>query len=478
MTLKLNGYSTASSEVPRGAGVADVAHGPVRHVALGRRRVRVLLRLHRGREQPVVSGALRGPHPGRAARRRPRRATTSPRTWPTTPSTGCASRRRSCPTSRSSCTSRPAPPTPRTTCPRSGRTSTRASSRTAGTASAEITFARQKELGVIRPDAKLTARHAEIPAWDEMPDELQADPRARDGGLRRVPGAHRPPHRPARRRHRAARHPRRHAGLLHHRRQRGLCRGHDQRCLQRDGQLQRHGRARNARVHDLQARRARHARRPTTTTPWGGRGPWTPPTSGPSRSRRTGAAPATAPSSTGPNGIDGRGRDPLAVLPRHRRRPDHPGGGRAYPSRLSVNGVQQAPIEGTSMLYSLRRRRRRRATRPPVLRDVRQPRASTTRAGARSPSTAPRGSWWAPSCRPSTTTCGSSTTAARTGPRPTICPPRCPRSLRELQRLWLIEAVKYNVLPLDDRGVERFNADLAGRPQLDHGHLPASRSRA
>ena len=44
-----------------------------------------------------------------------------------------------------------------------------------------------------------------------------------------------------------------------------------------------------------------------------------------------------------------------------------------------------------------------------------------------------------------------------------------PDKLRELQRLWLIEAVKYNVLPLDDRRVERFNADLAGRPLLIRG---------
>src|SRR5208337_3617415 len=37
-----------------------------------------------------------------------------------------------------------------------------------------------------------------------------------------------------------------------------------------------------------------------------------------------------------------------------------------------------------------------------------------------------------------------------------------PEKLRELQRLWLIEAVKYNVLPLDDRFAERANAELAG----------------
>lgn len=45
-----------------------------------------------------------------------------------------------------------------------------------------------------------------------------------------------------------------------------------------------------------------------------------------------------------------------------------------------------------------------------------------------------------------------------------------PRKLAELQRLWLIEAVKYNVVPLDDRGFERINPDIAGRPQLIRGN--------
>jgi arylsulfatase A-like enzyme len=44
-----------------------------------------------------------------------------------------------------------------------------------------------------------------------------------------------------------------------------------------------------------------------------------------------------------------------------------------------------------------------------------------------------------------------------------------PQKLLELQRLWLVEATKYSVLPLDDRRVERFNSDLAGRPQLIKG---------
>jgi arylsulfatase len=44
-----------------------------------------------------------------------------------------------------------------------------------------------------------------------------------------------------------------------------------------------------------------------------------------------------------------------------------------------------------------------------------------------------------------------------------------PDKLAELQRLWLIEATKYNVVPIDDRSFERFNPDLAGRPQLIRG---------
>jgi arylsulfatase len=45
-----------------------------------------------------------------------------------------------------------------------------------------------------------------------------------------------------------------------------------------------------------------------------------------------------------------------------------------------------------------------------------------------------------------------------------------PEKLAELQRLWLIEATKYNCIPLDDRGFERINPDIAGRPQLITGN--------
>ena len=45
-----------------------------------------------------------------------------------------------------------------------------------------------------------------------------------------------------------------------------------------------------------------------------------------------------------------------------------------------------------------------------------------------------------------------------------------PEMLHRLQRLWLMEAARHGVLPLDDRGAERFNPDLAGRPQLIRGN--------
>jgi hypothetical protein len=41
-----------------------------------------------------------------------------------------------------------------------------------------------------------------------------------------------------------------------------------------------------------------------------------------------------------------------------------------------------------------------------------------------------------------------------------------PAKLKELQDLFMKEAVKYNVLPIDDRVIERVNPKIAGRPDL------------
>ncbi|HEV7147847.1 MAG TPA: sulfatase-like hydrolase/transferase, partial [Pedococcus sp.] len=44
-----------------------------------------------------------------------------------------------------------------------------------------------------------------------------------------------------------------------------------------------------------------------------------------------------------------------------------------------------------------------------------------------------------------------------------------PELLAKLQRQWLIEATKYNVLPMDDRTSERLEPTMAGRPTLIRG---------
>jgi arylsulfatase len=44
-----------------------------------------------------------------------------------------------------------------------------------------------------------------------------------------------------------------------------------------------------------------------------------------------------------------------------------------------------------------------------------------------------------------------------------------PEKLRQLQDMWWVEAAKYNVLPIDWRGTIRFNAEAMGRPSLTRG---------
>jgi arylsulfatase A-like enzyme len=46
---------------------------------------------------------------------------------------------------------------------------------------------------------------------------------------------------------------------------------------------------------------------------------------------------------------------------------------------------------------------------------------------------------------------------------------KMPEMVAKLQRLWLIEAARYNVLPLDDRTADRVDPHTAGRPTLLHG---------
>ena len=109
--------------------------GPVPAVADGRG-LRLLLRVHGRGDEPLVPAALPGPLRRSSPTGSPRTATTSPRTSSTTPSPGSRTSRRSRPSGRSSPTSRSAPRTRRSTSRRSGGTSTPAGSTPAGTPSA------------------------------------------------------------------------------------------------------------------------------------------------------------------------------------------------------------------------------------------------------------------------------------------------------------------------------------------------------
>ena len=140
----------------------------------------------------------------------------------------------------------------------------------------------------------------------------------------------------------------------------------------------------------------------------------------------------------------------------------------ACPAPLFVHGIQQAPLEGVSMAYTFD--------------DAGAEDRHTTQyfemfvnrgiyhrgLDGRYPPLGPVGPDGPASSR-STTTSGSCM-APMTGPSRGTWRSREPEQLAHLQRLFLIEAGKYNVLPLDDRRVERFNADIAGRPQLIQGN--------
>ncbi|WP_374158561.1 arylsulfatase [Mycobacterium sp. G7A2] len=139
------------------------------------------------------------------------------------------------------------------------------------------------------------------------------------------------------------------------------------------------------------------------------------------------------------------------------------------PEPLFVNGVQQSPIEGTSMLYSFN--------------DATAPDRHETQYFEMFGNRGIYHKGWTAVTRhktpwlligedvPSfdddvwelydtTTDWSQARDLAR----------EMPDKLHELQRLWLIEATRYNVLPLDDDLARRMNPDVAGRPVLVRGN--------
>ncbi len=139
------------------------------------------------------------------------------------------------------------------------------------------------------------------------------------------------------------------------------------------------------------------------------------------------------------------------------------------PQPLSVNGVQQHPIEGVSMLYSFN--------------DAKAPDQHETQYfemfGNRgiyhkgwTAVTHHQTPWTAMSAKPPAfdDDVWELYDTTKDWSQAHDISKQNPEKLHELQRLWLIEAVKYNVLPLDDRLVEKMNPDTAGRPKLIKGN--------
>ena len=87
--------------------------------------------------------------------------------------------------------------TRRTTCPRSGPTSTPGKFDDGWDAYREKVFARQKELGIVPADAELSRHDPDVPDWDSLSADGAAALQPDDGGVRRLPEPHRPPPRAA-----------------------------------------------------------------------------------------------------------------------------------------------------------------------------------------------------------------------------------------------------------------------------------------
>jgi arylsulfatase len=138
------------------------------------------------------------------------------------------------------------------------------------------------------------------------------------------------------------------------------------------------------------------------------------------------------------------------------------------PQPVSVNGVQQAPIEGVSMLYSFN--------------DNRAAERHETQYFEMFGNRGIYHKGWTAVTKHATpwVLVGRQTVpfdddvwelydTSRDWTQANDLAKEMPEKLHELQRLWLIEATRYNVLPLDDRLMEKMNPDTAGRPVLIRG---------
>jgi arylsulfatase A-like enzyme len=139
------------------------------------------------------------------------------------------------------------------------------------------------------------------------------------------------------------------------------------------------------------------------------------------------------------------------------------------PEPISVNGIQQDPIEGISMLYSFN--------------DAKAPERHETQYFEIFGNRGIYHKGWAAVTKHGTPwiLVGRKTVpldddvwelydCTKDWSQANDLSKQMPEKLHELQRLWLIEAARYKVLPIDDRVAEKLNPDTAGRPTLVKGN--------
>ena len=133
------------------------------------------------------------------------------------------------------------------------------------------------------------------------------------------------------------------------------------------------------------------------------------------------------------------------------------------PEPTMVNGVQQSPMEGTSMLYTFNEPDAPGAPRPPILRDVRQPwhLPQGVERSHEAPHALGHGRRRLPAFDDDVWELYDS--ASDYSQAHDLAADN-PAMLHKLQRLWLIEATKYNAMPMDDRGAERLDPDRPDAP--------------
>jgi arylsulfatase A-like enzyme len=156
-----------------------------------------------------------------------------------------------------------------------------------------------------------------------------------------------------------------------------------------------------------------------------------------------------------------KARDSHPVRPCDRRGPHHSRSAAKLPEPKSVNGTPQTPIEGTSLVYSFD--------------DAKAAERHTTQyfeiAGNRAvyhegwfARTIHRAPWEAKPRRALAEDIWELYDVRSNFSLTTDLAAKNPEKLKEVQALFMREAEKYDVTPIDDRTFERLNGALVGRP--------------